>query len=131
MLLAETLLPELQRRFPDRGLRIGVEPESFAFFPAIHPEVGDIQIFDEGDELTVVAGNFTHGHFSNYEDELSVEQKAELIVAGVLNFLDELFGDRIVLYGSHAGGGGWYRREESSAWSDGEKKFVWSGPLLG
>jgi hypothetical protein len=49
----------------------------------------------------------------------------------VVSFLEELFADRVVLWGSHKGGGGWYNVSEASAasWAEGEKKFVWSGPL--
>jgi hypothetical protein len=28
-------------------------------FPAAHPEVGDVEFHNDGDELTVVLGNFT------------------------------------------------------------------------
>ena len=97
----------------------------------MHPDVGDIQIYDDGDELTVVAGNFTHGHFSNYDDKLTVEQRTEEISDDVMSFLESLFADHIVLWGSHESGGGWYHIEQdSTAFSaQEEKKYVWSGPL--
>jgi len=98
-------------------------------FPAIHPQVGEIQIHDDGDEITLVAGNFTHGHFSSYDESLSREQKAEQIAGSVVDFLEELFADRIILWGSHRGGGGWKPVGENSGWEADEKLYVWSGPL--
>ncbi len=73
-------------------------------FPAVHADVGDIQIYDDGDEITVVAGNFTHGHFSNYED-ISEEESERMIAENVADFLEKLFSDKVVLLGSHKGGG--------------------------
>ncbi len=128
-MIGKTLIPKLQQRFPGRGLRVGSPPLPCAVFPAIHPEVGEIQIYDDGDELTVVLGNFTHGHFSNYDEKLSIEQKAEQIIEEILKFLEELFADQIIFWGSHQGSGGWYKKGECSEWKKEAKEYVWSGPL--
>src|SRR5262245_35291489 len=129
-MISRVLIPRLQLRFPDRDLCVGSSPSPCAVFPAIHPDVGDIQIYDDGDELTLVAGNFTHGHFSNYDDNLSPEQKAEEITAQVVEFLEDLFADRIVLWGSHDRSGGWYNiGGDNPDWAKDEKKYLWSGGL--
>src|SRR5262249_32508638 len=114
---------------PDRGLRIGSSPPPCAVFPAVHPDVGDIQIYDDGDELTVVLGNFTHGHFANYEDNLAIEQKAEKVTEDVVAFLKALFADQIILWGSHERGGGWSGRSDRSDCEEDVPQYVWSGPL--
>jgi hypothetical protein len=129
-MISAVLIPKLQQRFPDRGLRIGSPPSPCAVFPAIHPEVGDIEVYDDGDELTVVAGKFTHGHFSNYDEQLSGEQKAEKLSTEVVDFLEALFSDQIVLWGSHQGAGGWYPRDGTHAWKTERGEYVWSGPLV-
>src|SRR4051794_22452878 len=108
-MITPVLMPKLLHQFPGRGLRVDSPPGPCAVFPAVHPEVGDIEIYDDGNELTVVAGNFTHGHFSNYDDSLSDDQKADAIVEAVLDFLENLFADRFILWGSRKEGGGWYR----------------------
>ncbi|HEX8200728.1 MAG TPA: hypothetical protein VF590_09590, partial [Isosphaeraceae bacterium] len=114
------------------GLRVESTPHVKVVFPAVHPEVGDIEIYDDEVELTVVAGNFTHGHFSCYDESLSKEQVEETIVDDVVAFLRELFADRIVLWGAHRAVGGWYRRG-TDPWSPSgvrrEREYVWSGPL--
>jgi hypothetical protein len=131
-MISDFLIPKLRRRFSDRGLRVGVPPQPCAVFPAIHPEVGDVVISDDGYELTLEAGNFTHSHFSNYDDNLSESQKAERISEDVAQFLEELFADRVVLWGSHAGSGGWYPRDEqpSRLFRAHGELYVWSGPIL-
>jgi hypothetical protein len=129
-MLSSVLIPNLQARFPDRGLRVGCPPSPCAVFPAKHPQVGDIQIYDDGDELTLVFGNCTHGHFSNYDENLTPEQKANAIVENVVALLESLFADKVVLWGSHDRAGGWYHLgEDGSSWARDENKYLWSGPL--
>ena len=138
MNLAEALIPLLRERFPQMKLRTGSSPDPCAVFPAIHPEVGDIAILDDGNELTIYAGNFTHGHFDCDDPQTPEPERTERTVGAVMAFLDELFADRIVLWGSHRGCGGWFAREETAEtleelreWTDGEapKLYTWSGPL--
>jgi hypothetical protein len=129
-MITSVLIPKLQSHFPGRGLRIGLPPGPCAVFPGVHPEVGDIEIYDGGYELTVVAEKFTHGHFSNYDNSLSVEEKADDITECVVIFLEYLFADRVILWGSHQGSGGWfYAENEDSDFPRTEEKYLWSGPL--
>ena len=79
---------------------------------ATHPQVGDLKVLDEGDELTVMVGP-AHAHFDGPED--------------TARFVSELLSD------------GWefswlgFRRRQPPAglwWRLlGGKKYVWSGPL--
>src|SRR4051812_35246246 len=129
-MITERLIPRLQQRFPDRSLKVGAPPAAVAIFAAAHPDVGDVQIFDDGSEVTLIAGKFTHGHFS-YFDSKSLEEAAENIVQNVIDFLDQLFADQIILWGSHRGGGGWFDRDHGQASSEKGPLYVWSGPLAG
>jgi hypothetical protein len=126
-MLSTLLLPELRQRFSHRGLRTGPPPNACAAFPGIHPEFGNIEIYDDGDELTVVVGKFTHGHFTNYDDNLSVDDKERQIVDDVVAFLEDLFADRVVVW-SYKGSGGWYYPEHHEEPRRHERQFVWSGP---
>jgi hypothetical protein len=125
----QTLIQNLQTYFPNRGMRIGAPPSPCALFPGIHPEVGDVEVYDDGDELTVVLGKFTHAHFSNHDEALSPQQKDELISKDVASFLEKLFADQIVMWGSHEGAGGWYDRGDASMLQKDAKGYVWSGPV--
>lgn len=129
-MLSDCLVPVLQERFPNRGLRQEMPPNPCAIFPAVHPDVGNVEIYDDGDELTVVVGNFTHGHFSkyNFHDEYSDDEKEQEIVEQVATFLDDLFADRVVLWGSHRSSGGWYYPEYAEHEWRYENEYVWSGP---
>ena len=54
------LLPVLETDFPNRGLRAGEPPDPIAAFPAAHTEVGDVNIYDDGNEAMVSVGQITH-----------------------------------------------------------------------
>jgi len=114
-------------------MRLQVEQVPFAVFPAKHPDVGDIELYDDGDELTVVLGHFTHRHFGSYDEGISDIERAGLIAKECVDFLREIFADQVVFFGSHAGGGGSGRRGEPRSFISqrlfGRKTFVWSGPL--
>jgi hypothetical protein len=97
-MISDVLIPKLRERFADRGPQVGVPPDPCAVFAAINPDVGDIVISDDGYELTLEAGRFTHSHFSNYDEDLSETQRAERISEDVVQFLDDFFADRIVLW---------------------------------
>jgi hypothetical protein len=133
-MIFEFLIPKLQEAFPNRGLIVDRSKKQIVF-AAAHPDVGDLDIRDDGSEITLIAGKFTHGHFSNYDDNLAAEEKSKQITDDVVVFLKEVFADQVVFWGSHKGGGGWYKRGKPIEWSKTgllskpEKEFVWSGPL--
>ena len=123
-------LPILEARF---GPDVELTPSSkeFASFDAKHPEVGDVTIIDDGDELTVYVGNIAHGHFGSYEDGLSAAEHEAFIADELINFLVELFADEYLLFKSKWSGG-WARREvvtESEMRSPKTHWFKWSGPI--
>lgn len=127
--LFENLVDELVKRFPGRGLRLESEAKRRAVFPAAHPDVGDIIILDDDEELMVVYGNFTHCHYGAWRLPPGATNRD--IVESLLRDLDDLFGDRLVMWGSHNEEGGIFRLgQELSSLSPLEKRrYVWSGPL--
>ena len=132
MTISEVLIPELRDRFRNQGLQIGSSPDPIAVFPPAHPSIGEISIMDEGGEVLVYIGNITHSHFNTYDETLTPEQKVEAVSAMVINFLEDLFKDRVLLWGSAKGRGGSFHQFKGVVPDDipkEEKLFVWSGPL--
>jgi hypothetical protein len=133
-LITARLVPLLREHFSPNVVRIAPEQVPFAVFPAVHSDVGNIELYDDGDELTISLGHFTHRHLGNYDEGLSDGQKADLIAAECVKFLDDIFADRVEFFGSHTGGGGCGLRTDGprgffSRSLYGKKSFVWSGPL--
>jgi hypothetical protein len=127
--LSEKLIPRLRARFPERGLRVHEGKEPVASFPAAHPEVGDLRIDDDGDELTISVGQLTHGHFTPKEYQLPSQETQEDLIERVLEFLDLVFNDQIE-FGTADRAGSWYARGEEpiGQWPN-RRRFVWSGPI--
>lgn len=133
MAIRDVLVPELLARFGDRGPVLGTPPDTIATFPAAHPDVGDLLIWDDGDEATVEVRRITHGHFSSYDRSLSDDDHALKISEAVVAFLARVFADRVVFWTDGVGlSGGWktFADDEPivpSRW--GTQSLVWSGPL--
>jgi hypothetical protein len=129
-MIKDRLIPALVEKYGEHRFQIGSPPNPIATFPAVHPEIGDLIIYDHGSEATVYVGNFTHSHFNPYDSALSQDEIDEIVTEDVLGFLEELFSDRVLLWKANEGfGGGWERNfvgKVPSAQSH-ISYFVWSG----
>ena len=88
-------------------------------------------IWDDGVEATVAVGKITHGHFNPYDARLTAEQATEHVSADVIEFLDDLFADRILLWTSGDGrSGGWgpLGAETNPSLDPGDKTYVRTDP---
>jgi len=85
-------------------------------------------------DRAVAIGKFTHTHFASHDRSFAPAESAERIAQDVVAFLDDLFADRIELFGSRHGSGGYRRRRNKrrgfiSRLLFGRQSYVWSGPL--
>ena len=67
---------------------------------------GDIEIYDDACELTVVFGRFTHAHFGCYREDLSNAEVDREVASEVVEVLRKTFCGELLFYGSHDGCGG-------------------------
>jgi hypothetical protein len=129
-MIRDVLLPALQLRFPNRGFRTEDAGNGIGVFPASHREVGDLSIFDDGDEATLFIGQITHLHIDSDAEDTEPETR---ITNDVVKFLDELFSDRILIWKSLTRGGDGAMPIESASLFSGidanDLTYVWSGPI--
>src|SRR5687768_11619309 len=97
-MIRDKLIPILQQRYSDKRVKIGLPSDPIAVFQAQHPSVGDLVVWDDGDEITLAIGEITHGHFNSYNPELNQEDKEKEVTEMVLDFLEDLFADNILLW---------------------------------
>lgn len=133
MAIRDVLFPALREAFPNSGLRVSGPPDVAATFPALCAEVGDVIVYDDEDEATVIIQNMTHFHINPYDSAMSEEERARWITDEVVDFLGELFADRILLWSVDQGrGSGGCQPYEGSVPADIPKdadKFLWSGRI--
>jgi hypothetical protein len=130
--ITQTLLAALRAHFPNRELRLGTPPEPAIIIPAQHPAVGNISLWDDGDEVTLEIGDITHGHFAVY-DVSSADELAQAVTDQVVAFLDTLFADQVLLWKARSGGaGGWHVLDAAHPFTyqlpANAQCFLWSGP---
>lgn len=137
MTIRDVLMPLLIAQFNERGLIPGEPPDPIAVFPAAHPLVGQVRIFDRDSSADLAVGDIAYDHFFNpYDAERGTADAVQGIANDVVRFLVELFADRLLMWRSSDGRTrGWRERGEAGhsaplVIDDREYElFVWSQPL--
>ncbi len=132
-MIRETFVSSLKQKFPILDIARGEATNLVLTSRSKHPEVGDLLIYDDGDEATICIGEITHGHFNPYDSTLTEEELTAEITQSVARFLERLFADRVFLWKSKSGGaGGWHILDDGQplpASQANRDEFLWSGPL--
>jgi hypothetical protein len=130
-MIGDFVITELKARIPDVFFMKNSPPRAVAVFPAAHPSVGDLAIYDDGTEARVHIGKITHGHFGCGDGNLNQSDREKDIANGVVDFVEAVFRNQVIFFSSLDGrSGGWQvgeflAREKSSA----RRYFTWAGPL--
>ena len=87
-------------------------------------------VADDGDEATLFIGELTHLHFDCDAGEAAPETR---VTNEVLEFLEELFADRMLIWKSRTTGADGSMPIEDARFFAGIKRddltYVWSGPV--
>ena len=126
-MISQILRPRLEQHFPksvELFSELSPAPHArqlIARFQATNSEFGDVEIYDDGDEVTIYLGHFTHIHFGCYEEHFALAEKEEFVVKETMDFLSRLFSDEIECWkGRWIGGCGPRGAHKGEV-------FVWSG----
>lgn len=129
-----TCAPEAFRRFlVDQGnviLRV----------PAHSSEVGDLLVYDDGDELTVEVGKIDHRHFEVYCDSAStLEERQANVCTSAAEWIEAVIADRVRFRnefsrGRIIAGMSWYGDSQDAGRllesTDEWREFTWTGLKL-
>lgn len=131
-MLAQHLVPLLQEQFGFEAFTIGHNP--LITFPATCLEVGDLRIFEVGAEGRIEVGDLTHGHFYSFGSYPTPEEAAQELAENILDFVREVFANRVVFWRTKGGNtGGWFIIEDSeevvSPVQQPTEMFFWSGAI--
>jgi hypothetical protein len=125
--LTMIVIAKLKAAFPDRPFHFAGNNQPFASLLPEWDDFGAIELVDDGGELMVNFGSFTHTHIVGANHEEIAEQ--------VVQLLKDTFADRLLFWaiGQHGSGGAELNGEEPF-WGEDERleslrRGVWSGPL--
>ena len=125
-MLYEAMKIEIEKHFPSLRFTIDDDKKSISI-PSNHEDVGSIEIQDDIDELTIIVGEFTHWHSIPYNEKTDDAELVGEIVTDVIEYLHDMFSDKIFMWGSATKGGGSRLIEEG--FKANRKGYVWSGPF--
>ena len=118
-------ITKLNEKFANQFTFELAEDNSSIIFSAKSPEFGDVEIYEEcAGAYIVYVGKFTHIHFDFYTG--SEEEQSKEAVENIIDFLENLFADRVICYGSHNEGCGCCGEEDCKD-DECTDYFVWSG----
>ena len=131
-MIRERLIPAVKAAFPGRAFGFSAPPEPIVKLASGSPEIGDLAIYDEGEEATVCITEITHGHFNPYDASLTQDQIDNRVTEDVVEFLRALFSDHVLLYRTPSRSmGGWSIIDappDLKELAEGREYFLWSGP---
>jgi hypothetical protein len=131
-MIRDLLIPAVKEAFPDKPFLFSAPPDPVIKLPLGFKEIGDLAIYDDGEEATVCITEITHGHFNPYDATLSQSQVDQMVTGDVIAFLRDLFSDHVLLYRTpNRGMGGWSifsGAPNEDALVEGREYFLWSGP---
>lgn len=131
-MIRDRLIPAIEKEFAGWEMTITPEENPIVRFPAVQEAVGDVVIYDDGDEATVCIEEITHGHFNPYDESLQETKRDEMVTEDVIDFLKALFTDRVLLnVCNDKGSGGWTRLDLQDGpvqLSRKHRYYLWSKP---
>lgn len=134
-MIRDSLAPALRKRYPEVGFAFLESPHPFARVSCPCSALGDLEIYDDGDEATVALTKITHSHFNPYSKMPDGERDA-WVTEAVLDFLDALFADRLLVYcaSDRSQAGSQFHetpidRSMPVAGVEQYECYVWSGPV--
>jgi hypothetical protein len=132
-MLATHITEALRSAFPEVAFVLSSPPDPVATLDGPCAELSPLQICDDGDEATIYLGTITHGHLGCYEEGLSEDERHQQIADDVIDFVRDLFSDRVVASSALGGRiGGWRRlspEDDTPGPSILKQQYVWSRAL--
>ncbi|NVK16444.1 MAG: hypothetical protein HWE35_19915 [Rhodobacteraceae bacterium] len=83
----------------------GEDSSIIATVPAVDASWKPIVIRDDGYEVTVFYGDFTHDHYKYYGEDASAASKAQAIARDIIEELAMVFDDQIEFWRTGSSGG--------------------------
>ena len=131
-MLLQIVEENIQNEFPSLQYSMN-ESNDTLIIKGPNDRVGNIEIEDDLEEIIVMVGNFTHWHAACYDQTISKDERDKQVSSEIIDFLRDLFSNKLILWGSHQTSGGFYNidlalNEQDSPCEPSEvEQYFWSG----
>ena len=108
--------------------------------PAQAPEVGDMVVYDDGDELTVAVGKIDHCHFETYCVDAHTEKERQAVAAeNAVQWVTAVMNEQVRFrnefqHGRIVSGSSWLTEDQDGGRilkaTDEWKEYTWTGLVL-
>lgn len=131
-MLKQIVAFEIERQFPDMGIEWGGESgDLIATIAPAHHSWTEISVCEDGEEIIIFYGDFTHVHYGCYDDNLPEAIRAQTIAQDICKELSLVFNDQVEFFRvAYFGAGGMRRRGSQGKLSRilfGRNGILWSG----
>ena len=131
-MLLQIVEENIQNEFPSLQYSMN-ESNDTLIIKGPNDRVGNIEIEDDLEEIIVMVGNFTHWHAACYDQTITKDERDKQVSAEIIDFLRDLFSNKLILWGSHQTSGGFYNidlalnEQDSSCEPSEVEQYFWSG----
>ncbi len=91
-MICDRLIPAIKEAFPDKPFVFASPPDPVIRLPSGFAEIGELAIYDDGEEARVCITAITHNHFP-YEENLTSDILDQKVTEEIIAFLRAPFGD--------------------------------------
>ena len=134
--LSQRFLCELERIMSRESFRTEFTDRLIVTIPARDPEVGDITVWLDGDEVTVGIGQLHHSHFEVCaQPEATLDAREQEAARSATSFISDILDERVHFQvqfenGRCRGSSSWYpehsERLRTLSGVDEVREYVWS-----
>ena len=78
-MIRDHLVPAVKEVFPNLAFKISPTSNPIIALSSSSAEIGDLHIYDDGDQATVIITGITHGDFGVYDENLNTEEKKQRV----------------------------------------------------
>ena len=135
-MIRNRLILLFEQKFGANSFTRGDIPSALVSFPPAHNGVGELKVFEYGNELIVEIGKIAHHQFDNLNPDATPEAAEQALAEQVAGFVEDVFADKYIFWCSPQRDAGglkhidFFSENERSSFLDGDRiYFTWSGPL--
>ena len=127
--LKQAVVRLLESEFSGLEFKANLEDDQFVTIRPVWCDFGDVSFLEEGGQLVIGWGRFTHSHIDSYQENHS--KHIDEILDLLRHQLSSVVDDKVAFWGQSSGGsGGFFFVDHVGSRDDRQPAHLWSGKLF-